>query len=144
MFLSQSCMYGIRAAILVSARGEKDPSNFLPIKQISDELDVSFHYLTKILQVLTKAKIMESYKGPNGGVRLSRDADSIFLLDIIEAVDGSDIFSKCILGLPECGDDKPCPIHSQTDESMVKLQKLFKDTSLAKLAKETKDFKFHL
>lgn len=144
MLLSQSCMYGIRAAILVTAKGVEDPTNFLPIKQISDELNVSFHYLTKILQVLTKAKIMESYKGPNGGIRLSRDADSIFLNDIIEAVDGSEIFSKCILGLPECSDEKPCPIHSQCDESMVNIQKLFKEMSLAKLASETKEFKFNL
>jgi len=144
MFLSQSCMYGIRAAILVTSKGQKDPAVFLPIKQISDELNVSFHYLTKILQVLTKASIMESYKGPNGGIRLSRDPDSVFLYDIIEAIDGKDIFGKCILGLHECNDEKPCPIHGQTEKSMASLQDLFKNMSLAKLASETKEFKFHL
>jgi len=142
MLLSQSCMYGIRASLLVSLRSEKDRESFLPIRHIAEELNVSFHYLTKILQVLTQAKIMESYKGPNGGVRMASPSDEIYLIDIIEAIDGKEVFNSCVLGLPGCGSELPCPLHEKWGKSMSQLQDVFQKTSLAKLAKDTSKFVF--
>ena len=144
MLLSQSCMYGIRAALLVSARAGKDRTNYLPISHISDGLDISFYFLTKVLQVLTNAKIMESYKGPNGGVRLARAAETIYLMDIVEAVDGTSAFEGCVIGLPDCSDDKPCPLHKQCGQAMKQLQKMLRDTSLGELTKETERFLYRL
>lgn len=137
-------MYGIRAALLVASRAEKDPKNYIPIRQISDRLEVSFHYLTKILQILTRAEIMESYKGPNGGVRLGRPADQIFLKDIIDVLDGEEVFGKCILGLPECLDENPCPLHEKCGQAMGQLRQMFKTTNLAKLVEDSDFTNFSL
>lgn len=144
MLLSQSCMHGIRAALLVSARSNDDQGKYYHIRQVSSELAVSFHFLTKILQVLTGAKIMESYKGPNGGVRLARPPESIFLIDIVRAVDGTETFTGCIIGLPDCDDSQPCPLNRQCGTAMSQLQQMLETTSLAKLARETEKFGYRL
>jgi Rrf2 family protein len=137
-------MYGIRAALLVSLKSEEDKESFIPIRLIAEELKVSFHFLTKILQILTQAKIMESYKGPNGGVRLANPSESVYLIDIIEAIDGTKVFSSCLIGLPNCGDEVPCPLHEEWKKSKGQLQSVFQKMSLAKLAKDTSKCTFRL
>src|SRR5690625_7578709 len=72
---------------------------YVSIRAISEELDISFHFLTKIFQKLTQAGILASFRGPNGGVALARPATRITLLDIVIAIDGPELFTECVLGL---------------------------------------------
>ena len=74
MLLSKSCVYGLRATLYLAT---KDRNEFTPIKRLSDKLEISFHFLTKILQQLTADGMLESFKGPNGGVRLTKPGDKI-------------------------------------------------------------------
>ncbi|MEJ2635156.1 MAG: Rrf2 family transcriptional regulator [Calditrichia bacterium] len=131
MLLSKTCVYGLRASLFVATMEER---KFVPIREISEKLDISFHFLTKILQILTQNDIMHSYRGPNGGVSLSRPAEQITILEIISAIDGMKIFQQCILGLPGCGEQKPCPLHDQWAETREELKDMFAATSLANLA----------
>ncbi|MCM2272418.1 MAG: Rrf2 family transcriptional regulator [candidate division Zixibacteria bacterium] len=136
MLFSKGCTYAIRASLLVTTKEIKDGRKFIPIRELSDELDLSFHFLTKIMQVLTEAKIMESFRGPNGGVGLARPAREITLIDVIAAVDGLDLFSECALGLPGCGEKTPCPLHAAWAKRREDLHRMFEKTTLAGLAKE--------
>ena len=138
MLFSKGCTYAIRASLLVTAKEMKDGRKFIPIRELSDELDLSFHFLTKILQVLTEAQIMESFRGPNGGVGLARPAKKITLIDVIAAVDGMALFSECALGLPGCGEKTPCPLHAAWAKRREDLKLMFEKTTLASLAKELK------
>lgn len=133
--LSKSCVYAIRAALLVSIKSYREDKHFVPIRELAEELDLSFHFLTKILQYLTEAKIMESFRGPNGGVGLARPAAEISLLDIISAIDGTDMFSNCVLGLPGCGESTPCPLHEQWARKREDLRRLFERSNLAGLSR---------
>jgi len=136
VLFSKGCSYAIRASLLVTTKEIKDGRKFIPIRELSDELELSFHFLTKILQVLTEAKIMESFRGPNGGVGLARSAKDITLIDVIAAVDGMALFTDCALGLPGCGEKTPCPLHAAWAKRRQDLQKMFEKTTLAGLAKE--------
>jgi Rrf2 family protein len=136
VLFSKGCTYAIRAALLVSVKETKDGRKFIPIRELSDELDLSFHFLTKIMQVLTEAKILESFRGPNGGVGLARPARQITLVDVIAAVDGMALFTECALGLPGCGEKTPCPLHAAWAKRREDLKRLFEKTTLASLAKE--------
>lgn len=108
--LSQSCKYGIWAILYLASVSDR---KYVAIREISSNLKISFHFLTKILQSLTQANIIVSMRGASGGVALARPADTIHLREIIEAVDGSDIFTECILGLPGCDNDQHCPLHTK-------------------------------
>lgn len=133
MLLSKACIYGIRASLYIAAV-RHDERKFVPIHIISDRLELSFHFLTKILQQLTTAGLLESYKGPNGGVTFSRDAKEIKIIEIIKAIDGDKLFTECILGLPGCGHNRPCPIHEKWGQTREGLKILFENTSLHEIA----------
>ncbi len=137
MILSKSCIYGLRASVLLASKKNDGYTN---IQELSDELDISFHFLTKVLQLLTQSEILESYKGPNGGVRLARNANSITFIDIITAIDKHHSLSECILGLPGCGELKPCPMHDQWSHLKENLMDMMEHTTLQDLA-ERKDIK---
>lgn len=134
--LSKSCVYGLRAAIYV-ALVKKD--NFVSIREISSKLDISFYFLTKILQILTQKNIMISFKGPKGGIKLARPAEQISLMEVVLALDGQKLFEQCILGLPGCGILNPCPLHEEWSQAVEILKTTFNNTTLAQLAQRIKD-----
>jgi Rrf2 family protein len=139
--LSKSCIYGVQAAIYVASL----PSNeYVSIQEIAGKLNISFHFLTKVLQILTQNGLMVSYRGPNGGIALAKPASTISLSDIIEAIDGNTIFTECLLGLPGCGHADPCPAHEQWTAMRGKLNALCKKTSLDSLAKKAKELNVRL
>jgi len=134
MFLSKSCIYGIQAAIFVSARGKE---TYVSISTVAQELNISFHFLTKVLQQLTQAGIMTSYRGPRGGVTLNRDSETVMLYDLIAAIDGTEVFTECMLGLPGCGHAEPCPAHEHWIEVRQKFTAIAKSVTLKSLGEKT-------
>lgn len=130
MMLSKSCIYGIQAAIFVTSQGKGE---YVSISRIAAELNISFHFLTKVLQQFTQSGIMVSYRGPKGGVSLGRHAKSITLYDLIAAIDGTDIFTECMLGLPGCGDAEPCPAHEHWTDVRVRFAGIAKKVTLQSL-----------
>jgi Rrf2 family protein len=91
------------------------------------------------LQLLVKHKLLVSMKGPTGGYKLNRPADEICLLEIVEAIDGLDIFRQCGIGFRKCNPDKPCPIHTDYKKIRDKVYKLFEEKTLVALNEEIKN-----
>lgn len=134
--LSKSCVYGIRAAILMAIKGNKD---FISIKNIAEDLNLSAHFLTKILQQLTQEGLLLSHRGPKGGVKFRKQTKNIKLIEIVAAIDGLELFEECALGLYGCGKTTPCPLHDKWAEHKIVLRSLFENESLEKLANNVKD-----
>lgn len=91
-------------------------------------------FLWKILHNLARQKLIRSFKGVRGGYELARPASEITLEDIIQATDGGDIFSGCVLGLAECSEENPCPLHNSWKEIRDHLTEMVERTTLADLA----------
>ncbi len=133
--LTTACKDAIRAMIYI-AKKQKNIDNFISIKEIANNLDLSFYFLSKILQKLVKDGFLESYRGPNGGVKLAKPMGDISLYDIILSIDGDDVFTQCILGFKECSDIKPCAVHEKWAPERERLYNLFKDTTLEEIEEE--------
>jgi Rrf2 family protein len=133
MLLSRSCEYGLRATLYLASL---ESDGYVPIGTISDELDISFPFLTKIFQKLNDADLLTSQRGPSGGVALTRPPDEITLFEIVKAIDGLDLFTQCVLGLPGCGDEKPCPLHDRWAVERDRIERMFKTTSLAEMSEK--------
>lgn len=131
--LSKTCTYGIQGAIYVALQ---TPGTYTPIGTVAEALNIPFQFLKKILQTLTQAGILVSYRSPKGGVALARTAETITLFDIVEAIDGSDVFTQCILKLPGCGHTKPCPLHDTWSVERVRLRSVFEQTTLGTVAEQ--------
>ena len=130
MLLSKSCEYGIRAALHLAA----EPDQRVPIRTISDALGMPYHFLAKIAQQLIAADLLNSVRGPHGGISLARSSEGITLKEIVVALDGPEIFTECVLGLPGCGNRKPCPLHDQWATTRGRIHDMFQEASLADVA----------
>jgi Rrf2 family protein len=61
---------------------------YLPTKALAELHGVPKEYLSKALQALSQAGLVESTLGPSGGYRLAKPPKQISFLDIVEAVEG--------------------------------------------------------
>lgn len=111
---SRSCQYALRAVIYLAR--QTDTEGNTGVKEIADALDIPHQFLSKIMQQLSKQNLISSVKGPNGGFYLNEMNQSVSLLQIVECIDGPDILTSCIMGLPYCSAAKPCPLHTHVFE----------------------------
>ena len=140
--LSKTSVYGLRAMVFLASK--KKTEGYVSIGEISEHLNISFHFLTKIFQTLTQHGYLESYRGPNGGVALNKPAEHIFLTELVHILEGPDFFNTCLLGLPGCGVEKPCPVHDFWMEARELMKGEFDETSLAELGDKVSDERLRL
>lgn len=105
---SKGCEYALRALTQINI--DKSNDVFL-IKNLCKKAKVPESSTRKIFQSLVKAGFLSAVSGPGGGYRLMKDPKDISLLSIIQVVDGGSIFDKCIMGLSQCDNVNPCPLH---------------------------------
>jgi Rrf2 family transcriptional regulator, iron-sulfur cluster assembly transcription factor len=108
---SKSCKYAIRAVLYLAIHAS--PEHKLGVKEIAEALGVPRPFLAKILQQLSRHNLISSVKGPSGGFYLSEENRHAPLRSVVESIDGPDVFTSCILGLPVCSSKHPCPLHTQ-------------------------------
>lgn len=109
--LSKSTEYAIRALVFVQLRNweQKRPG----VGEIAKEIEAPEAYTAKILQTLTKNKLMDSMKGRGGGFFFNDNQSNLTLYDVIHVVEGDTCFHKCGFGLRNCNNDNPCPLHDK-------------------------------
>jgi len=141
--LSNSCRYGIRAVIYLASQPES--SGKIGIKKISEDLNLPTPFLAKILQQLAKQKLLTSTKGPHGGFTILKDPRKITLLDIVNAIDGEDIFTNCLIHDGTCVSiekgKKQCPIHDDYAKIRENLVELFSNRTIYDLVKKANNQK---
>jgi len=76
-------------------------------RDMSGALGVSHDHLVKVLQMMARAGLVETVRGPGGGVRLAREAESIRLMEVYEAVEGRYTPVGCLLRKRVC-DGRHC------------------------------------
>ena len=91
--------------------------------------------LAKVLQQLARNRLVLSFKGPGGGFRMGRPPAEISLYEILAVVDGVEALDhRCAVGLAECDDLAPCPLHDSWKAVRVHLREYLKKTTLAEMA----------
>lgn len=131
---SKTCEYAIRATIFIAS--ESFQNRRAGLKDIAVKIDSPEAFTAKILQNLAKSKIVTSIKGVGGGFEIPLDQmTKIKLADIVSAIDGDSVFRGCGLGLSDCSEDHPCPMHDKFKVIRNELQFMLENTSLEELAK---------
>jgi Rrf2 family protein len=133
--LSKSAEYGLRASIYIVATSQSGHKSGL--KEIAAAINSPVFFTAKILQELTRKKIITSFKGPNGGFYVAPDAPGITMLALVEAIDGNDLFTACALGIKYCSDSNPCPLHDQYKPIRSQIEDMLKNTTIQQLAQRT-------
>lgn len=133
---SKTAEYALRATIFIAKKGTID--NKLSIGEIAAAIDSPQSFTAKILQLLTKDnKVVSSARGPNGGFYMSDASKKLPVRAILEAVGEDYVLSKCVLGLKQCSEINPCPMHSEYKAIRLRLTNLFEKKTIQYLADET-------
>ena len=111
MYITLEADYAVRIVhVLVNADGRLDA------KTIADRSCVTLRFALKILRKLVTNGIIKSFKGTSGGYELAKNPSEIKLRDVIETVEGTYFFSRCLIEHYPCtrtGDESDnCPYHN--------------------------------
>ena len=139
MRLSDGVEWTVHCCVLLSAVPDGE---CLPGARLAEFHGVPGPYLAKHLQALTRAGVLESVPGPNGGYRLARPASEITVLDVVEAIDGPQPAFTCheirrrgqAGGLPARDYARPCGIHALMDEADAAWRAPLAATTISDLA----------
>ncbi len=124
---SKACEYALRAVLYISMKSVN--ISRLSIPEIAKEIDAPVAFTAKILQTLAREGIISSFKGPNGGFFID-PSKPVSLNVIVKAIDGDDVLHTCALGLKECSDKFPCPIHHEIKHYKDRLRKVMKEITV--------------
>ncbi|MBS1621592.1 MAG: Rrf2 family transcriptional regulator [Bacteroidetes bacterium] len=108
--LSLTCKTGIKAVIYLASKFEAGEK--AGIKEISEFIQASEHTVGKILQTLVREQVICSTKGPHGGFFMTGRQLQQPIINIINVIDGKQLFDECGLGLSKCSASHPCPLHN--------------------------------
>ena len=141
MILSRTSQYAIQALIFVATQPRGVP---VLIRTIAEHLSVPPPYLAKIMQSLSRGKLIDSFRGRQGGVCLHEGGEKTDLMQILTLIEGPGLTENCVLGLKVCGDDTACPMHTQWKPIKTRIVKLLNQQTLGKLAAAVQSGKYRL
>ncbi|NLG68846.1 MAG: Rrf2 family transcriptional regulator [Firmicutes bacterium] len=111
MRLTRPSDYAIRLMMQLAAR----PGHASDVAPLCREGGIPPAYGAKVVQALARAGLVVTARGARGGVRLSRLPQGISLLEVVEAVEGPTLFTRCMLWPGECPDPGRCALHPVLD-----------------------------
>jgi len=99
--------YAIRCVLHLARKA----GEVIMVNEISRKNDIPKSFLAKILQKLTKAEIVRSFRGVKGGYQFSKEPSKINLLHVIETIQGPIFLNKCMVDRKACSRRKTCTVH---------------------------------
>jgi len=135
MNLSKTTQYALRILALMAEEAEKMYSS----AYLYSELNIPKKYLQRLLTDLSKNGLIKSIQGRNGGYAFAKKIDTIYLSDIVEAVEGFQKEPSCFFGFETCALDNPCEIHDVWAASQDEIIKILSKTKLIDLKLKTKN-----
>ena len=113
-----------------------EPEQQSTTAEIARVFDASKHHLAKVHQRLTKAGLIQSFRGPSGGVGLAKAPAEITLLEIYEVMEGEMVCNPCLFGKQVCPRTE-CVLGTLLPGLSRQIRDYFKETTLAQLASES-------
>ncbi len=135
MVISQTAEYALRAMVHLASQ-QRDHGSTAPVsqtvQQIADGTHVPMNYLSKVLQQLTRAGLIQSQRGLGGGFRLVLPPEVTTVYDVVHAVDPVQRITGCPLHLV-AHRDHLCPMHQRLDDAMALIEAQFRATKIVEL-----------
>jgi Rrf2 family protein len=131
--ISEAASIALHACIWLA----RDPDQYHATREICAALACSQSHLAKVVQDLARARIIQSQRGPTGGIRLANRPDQTTLRAVYEAVEG--VITQddaCLLPLPVCP-GKSCVLGRALAQLRNQFAHLLSTTTLADLCNPT-------
>lgn len=129
--ISKTAEYALRAVACMASQ----PGANLSADRLAELTKVPRRYLTRVLQDLAAAGLVQSRPGPGGGYELCRSSDKLTILDVVNTVEPIERIKKCPLGLKT--HTKLCPLHTELDKAYAATEAAFAKISIQDLINST-------
>ena len=129
--ITRQADYALRATVEVAKMeyGERAPT-----AAIAEAQQIPLPFLAKIVSQLVVRGILEATRGASGGVSLARPADTITMLEVIEAIDGPITINRCTRDPSVCERSASCPFCEIFTKAQQQLVEKLGSTTLKQLA----------
>lgn len=127
MKLSTESRYAISG---LSVLVDRPPGAIVELAQIAEEAGLPAPFLAKIFLKLTRRGILTSHRGRERGYSLAASPARLEMIDILEAVDGDDLFDRCVFWSATCDDGIHCPLHEAWAPVKAKIRSTMESTTL--------------
>lgn len=108
MKFSRESEYGLKGLLfLVKQPQEK----VLSLHEIAVGSNLPQSFLAKIFHKFVQHGLLKSFRGATRGYALGRSPKAISAREILEAIEGPDLFERCIFWNDRCDGQDPCPLH---------------------------------
>ncbi len=128
---SQTVEYALRAVVYLADHSPEGRTT----DQIAEATKVPKAYLSKVLQGLSRAEIVQSKRGIGGGIALVMAPEKLTILDVVNSVEPIQRILTCPLGLKAHG-VRLCPLHKRMDNALAMVEDAFRSTTLAEVIAE--------
>jgi Rrf2 family transcriptional regulator, iron-sulfur cluster assembly transcription factor len=108
----------------------------MPAADLADAVGTSTGFMSKIMQRLSLAKIARGHRGNPRGYSLARLAERISVRAVVEALEGDDIFERCIFWSELCSETTPCSLHDVWKRVRPQVRAQLSERSLRDLARK--------
>ena len=130
LHLSQT--YGYAVLALCCLNSEKESP--VLVKHIAECTGMPLPYLSKVMCDLKKAGLIIGRRGTKGGYAFSRPPEEITLMDVAEAILGSEPLPECLLGFTDPVTARLCPLHDFWKVERLRIEMELKRINIAKAA----------
>jgi Rrf2 family protein len=128
--ISQTVEYALRAIVYLADQGAARTN-----QQIAEATHVPPAYLSKVMQELGRAGLVQSQRGLHGGFTLGKDAKDLSIWEVVQAVEPIQRIRVCPLGLVSHR-ARLCPLHKRLDDALASIEQAFRDTTIADVLDE--------
>lgn len=126
--------YALRGLIYIQLQNfkERRPGT----AEIAREIEAPHFFIAKILQRLVRGGFLESLKGKNGGFYFDAGKPDLALRDLITAIEGRRSFTGCGIGMKNCSESNPCPLHEKYAPIRAAMNSLVSGETVQSLAEK--------
>jgi len=103
------------------------------VKDIARRQHIPLPYLQQIIGPLTKKQIIETFRGPRGGISLLRPPNEIRLSEVVQLLDGSIARVRCVDNPETCALSGRCVTHDIWSEVKKATSKVLESVTLEEL-----------
>lgn len=136
MQLTRAADYAVRIMIHLAMLPPGSRPNRAALAEAGD---IPEHFVSKILQALSRTGLIHSHRGMNGGFEMARPPDKITMLEVVEAIEGPTRLNVCLGPGMSCTRKSWCPAHCVWIEAQEAMTRVLRRATIASLADNASD-----
>jgi Rrf2 family transcriptional regulator, iron-sulfur cluster assembly transcription factor len=117
----------------VLALARLTPGTVESVAEIAATTGLAQPFLAKVFQRLARGGILRVYRGRSRGYALARPAQRISLQEVVEAIEGPQVFRHCVFWSDTCSETQPCALHDIWQPVAERSRVVMAETSVADL-----------